>query len=227
MSAYLKSMRGDVNKTGFWFCLEAAFLLPLTAKQWGGIRLKSGFKHYKFWIQSRWEGEGWGGDFCMRNVWGRKVVFKWWWWRGGGESDESLTPRNLIPVTLKPQRNNDITPSFQDRESKHCSVGPSLCTHTHTSSHQTIRPHFECVYVHVTIHRHGNKRRSGWELLISRTRFDFQACMPTISFMLDILLKATHVKCISQWKVDIWTDVTMTYRFKHLITFSPYLCFHS
>lgn len=38
------------------------------------VRLKSRFKQYKIWIQSRWE-----GDFCMRNVWRRKVVFKWWW----------------------------------------------------------------------------------------------------------------------------------------------------
>lgn len=54
---------------------------------------------------------------------------------GGGEagwSDESkvvLTLRDLIPVTLKPQRDNDITPSFQDGESKHCGAGPSLYTH--------------------------------------------------------------------------------------------------
>ena len=58
--------------------------------------------------------------------------------REAGKSDESkvvLTPRDLIPVTLKPQRNNDITPSFQQRESKNCGARPSLCSHTHTCSH--------------------------------------------------------------------------------------------
>lgn len=184
-----------------------------------------------FWIQSRWEGKWVRGDFCIRNVWRRKVVFKWWrcaGWGGGeaGWSDESkvvLTLHDLIPVTLKPQRNNDITPSFQDGESKRTIPLRALHTHAITKLLERI----SSVYVHVTVHRHGNKRRSGWELLISRTRFDFQPYMPTVSFMLDLLLKATHVKSISQWKVDIWTDMTVTYCFKHLITFSPYLCFHS
>lgn len=37
-----------------WF---KALPLPLATKQWVGIRLK--FEHYKFSIQSRWEGDEW------------------------------------------------------------------------------------------------------------------------------------------------------------------------
>lgn len=150
MSTLLKSMWGDVNM--HWLESDSDLqhpsfyvLVPMT-----GIRLKSGFKQCMFWIQSRWEGKWVRGDFCMRNVWRRKVVFKWWRcvWGGGGAgwSDESkvvLTLRDLIPVTLKPQRDNDITPSFQDRESKRCRAGPSLYTQrTHTCYYKTIRPHF-------------------------------------------------------------------------------------
>lgn len=68
----------------------------------------------------------------------------------------------------------------------------------HTHAITKLLDRISSVYVHVTVHRHGNKRRSGWELLISRTRLDFQPYMPTVSFMLDLLLKATHVKSISQ-----------------------------
>lgn len=112
-----------------------------------------------------------------------------------------LTPRDLIPVTLKPQRNNDITPSFQDRESKHCSARPSHCvrTHTQTLAHTLAPNYLTPLWMCVCARDYSPpwKPEKKWvEHLISRTRFNFQASMATNSFMLDLLLKAHPVKRI-------------------------------
>lgn len=108
--------------------------------------------------------------------------------------------------------------------------------HSKTENQRTtvVDQHSECVHTKLcvcvcecTVHHYGNTRRSGWELSISRTRFDFQAYMFTFSFMLDLLLKATREqkkKSISQWKADVWADGTVTYHFKHLIYFFPFTC---
>lgn len=130
---------------------EAAHLLLLgTKKMWGDqvkVKLETLQLFNPIQVRVRWERV----DLCIeKNARRRKVAFKTLppvsslgvTRRGGQEGKKRpMTPRLCCPwvtSSQKPQRNNDITTSFQDRESKHYSAGQALCM----CAHQTIRPCF-------------------------------------------------------------------------------------
>lgn len=101
------------------------------------VRLKSRFKQYKIWIQSRWE-----GDFCMRNVWRRKVVFKWWCVCVcvGGEEHwiqgclDPSWPHPSNPETSEEQWHHSLIPR-QRIKAVRCWT---ITLHTHTCYYKTI-----------------------------------------------------------------------------------------
>lgn len=131
-----------INKSRPWFFTSQY------KKIWGDrvkVKLETLQLFNPIQVSVRWERV----DLCIekKNARRRKVAFKTprpvsslGVKRRGGQK-RLMTPRLCCPwvtSSQKPQRNNDITTSFQDRESKHYSAGQAHCI----CAHQTLRPCF-------------------------------------------------------------------------------------